>query len=155
MAVRNGAATQVVVSGVKPISRAKAAATAPSKPLPLVGSPISQGSGLLSDGSKYGGYAGLSAPMVSVPGVSSARASGAQASADGLGSTDAGAVDGASVAGASVAGASVAGAWVAGAVDGDAAPPPVQAAANAVTRARAMTPRVVRIGGVLLGLGTG
>ena len=81
--------------------------------------------------------------MVNVPGALTARVSVAQASADGLGSMDGASDSGATEAGATVAGASVA-ATDGAAADGD-APPPEQAAARAATRARAMTPRVVRM----------
>ena len=54
-ALLNGVGTQVTASFAKPISSASANATADSKPLPFVGSPSSQGSGLVSDGSKNGG----------------------------------------------------------------------------------------------------
>src|SRR5689334_2036339 len=134
IALLNGTATQVVVSFVKPISVARAAAKAPSKPWPFVGSPSSHGSGLVSLGWKNGGYAGLSAPIVSLPAVLSASLSGAQASADG---------DGASV------GAAVGAAVGATVGVGVAVPPLEHAAASTATRARALRPVVMRMGGCL------
>jgi len=76
---------------------ARAYAKALSKPWPLVGSPSSHGAVLWPSafGSKYGGKAGLSVPIVSVPAVSVARLAAAHSSADGAadGDVDAAAVD--------------------------------------------------------------
>src|SRR5215212_1917465 len=98
----NGTTVQMTSSFAKPSFSASAYAKALSKPLPSVGSPSSQGFVAPASGmSKYGGYAGLSVPIVSFPDAFVVRASFAQASADALGSTLAAAdalaaVDGAS-----------------------------------------------------------
>jgi hypothetical protein len=81
---------------------------------------------------KYGGYAGLSVPIVSLPAVLSFRVSFAQASADGLGAT----------LGATEADAATEGA-VDGAMDGalldDGDAPVEQAPTTTVASRRAMT----------------
>src|SRR5687768_14913807 len=69
---------QVTSSSPKPSSSAMAQATAASKPRLFVGSPSSHGGVAVSPsagGSKYGGNAGLSAPIVSVPAVFVSRLS--------------------------------------------------------------------------------
>src|SRR5918993_6040542 len=104
-----------------------------SKPRWFVGSPSSHGSVAGSDGWKYGGYAGLSAPIVRVPGVFVASEAGVHGTAACDGDSDAAADgDAASLAAADAA------------ADGDAAPPE-HAAANTATRARAETPVMVRM----------
>src|SRR5262245_25232601 len=105
MALLNGTGTQVTSVGAKPSTSAMARAVAASKPLPLFGSPSSHGSVAVSPsagGWKYGGKAGLSAPIVSVPAVFVASDSLAQASAEGDGSTDAASLGAASLGAASL-----------------------------------------------------
>src|SRR5436190_7036073 len=82
IALLKGTGSQLTLSFVKPSFCATAYAVAASRPWPLVGSPSSQGEPEAAgwSGSKYGGYAGLSAPTVSVPGVSVARLAAAHAS---------------------------------------------------------------------------
>src|SRR4051812_5266861 len=71
IAVLNGTGFQTTSAFAKPSLSATAYAVALSRPLPFVGSPFSQGFVFAppSFGSKYGGKAGLSAPIVSLPAV--------------------------------------------------------------------------------------
>src|SRR5664279_1130571 len=69
IALLKATGAQATWSPVKPIAWATASATAASKPCPLSGSPSPHLAlaGVLGSGWKYGGYAGLSAPIVILP----------------------------------------------------------------------------------------
>src|SRR4051794_31169723 len=96
IAVLNGTGFQTTSAFAKPSLSATAYAVALSRPLPFVGSPFSHGFVFAppSFGSKYGGKAGVSAPIVSLPAVIVLRLAAVQAFsvADGATEADAGAL---------------------------------------------------------------